>query len=288
MRALALLTFLLFCVYMVFARWYFVCEVRQMCGDEPAIVEDLRLKTLQLREGEQVILRDYDQFAFDSAAIAPRLNDNNRAFLDTLAAILSADSSKHLGITAFYRDNEKAAKSGFYENPGLARADAIRRLLVARGISEERIKPDYGLSEDPLLREPLLFDMYTPDARPDDYDKVAFTFTNMTFSDANFAFGSDEFRPGGAFVLYADSVRLFLANNPDKGLTIIGHTDNVGDDKFNDKLGLRRAKSAQAYFEEAGVGSDIKVASMGKRQPTASNNTPEGRQRNRRVNFVLE
>lgn len=292
MRTLALFVFLLFCAYALVARWYFVCQVRHKCDPPPAVpvkdsLADVRLKTLRLTKGDSVLLRDYDHFAFDSASVLPRLNDNNMAFLDTVALLLKADTNQKMTITGLYRPSEKDAKAGFFENIGTARADAIRRLLVQRGIREGRITLDNSGARDEGLGQPLVFDLYDDKNRPDAYEKVQFVFTNMTFSDANFAFASAEFRPGEPFVLYADSVKTYLQLHADKKLTIIGHTDNIGTNKFNTNLGLRRANSAREYFKELGVANKIRIESRGEGRPAATNKTEEGRQKNRRVNFVI-
>ena len=287
MRLLAFLVFLLFGIYLTVARWYFVCELRGLC--QPAVaVADTRPHTLQLTEEGRVLLRDYDEFAFDSAAVAPRLNANNQAFLDTLADILLADTSKGLTITGLYRDTEASLKAGYFENLGVARADAVRQLLQSRGIAQQRISLDHSQSSDPGLAAPLRFELYSASGIPDAYDKVAFTFKNMTFSDANFEFDSDVFKPGAPFLLYADSVVTYLSLHPEASLTIIGHTDDIGEAKYNENLGLRRAKNTKLFFQQRGVKADIAVQSMGETRPVASNSSPEGRQKNRRVNFVLE
>lgn len=295
MRLAAFLVFLLFCVYMLFARWYFVCEVRQLCGEEAAVVEDNRLKTLKLTEGDSVLLQGYDQFAFDSASAAPRLNADNQAFLDTLAAILKQRPDRNLTITGFYRESEKSIAPGYFENIGLARADQARKLLMKRGIPQSRFSLDHGLSQDNQLREPLLFSLYDPNAIPQGFEKVVFTFKNMTFSDANFEYNSDVFLPGAPLKLYADSVKTYLGLNQAATLTIVGHTDSIGSDAYNLSLGLRRAQNARKYFiDSLGVKAEIKVESMGKKRPVAPNSkpdgsdNPEGRQKNRRVNFILE
>lgn len=290
MRFLTFLLFLLFCVFALWARWYFVCEVRGLCGEQ-----DVRLQTLQLTDGDDTVILDgYDQFAFDTMSVAPRLNANNEAFLDTLAAILLADTSRDLTITGFMRPSETdwQPERGFFENIGVARADAIRKLLVQRGVPEGRISLDYQRSNDPTLSEPLTFSLFDPRALAE-YDRTAFVFTNMTFSDANFEFNSAEFRPGTQAVLYADSVKTYLELNEGKMLTIVGHTDSKGTDKYNYELGLKRAENAREYFLELGVTADIEVESKGEKEPVAPNSvngkdSPENRQKNRRVNFVIE
>jgi len=275
----ALLVFMLFGIYVISARWYYVCQVKNLCGDQA------RLHTLTLREGETVILGGYDHFAFDTGQVQPRLNDNNRIFLDSVAAYLQAHSDRNLTLTGFYRESEEGSEYGYYENLGTARAAAVRKELLKRGIPEERVTLDYGLSPGEGLAEPVWFEVYNPG--DGGFEKVAFTFTNMTFSDAHFAFDSDIFRPGESFLLYADSVKFYLSLNPAKKLLIIGHTDWIGTQQYNTDLGQRRADNAARFFRELGVTADIETQSMGEKRPVTSNKTAAGRQKNRRVNFQI-
>ncbi len=280
---------LLFIANALFARWYYVCKVQQMCGEALVTQEDARLKTLRLLQGDTVLLQGYDQFKFDSASVLPDVNQNNTQFLDTVAGYLKLFPEKNLTITGWYRPGIDTLPPGsYYENIGVARANTLRSLLMKRGIAEERISLDYSQSQDSLLQEPLTFGVFLPSTTPTEFEITQFSFTNMTFSDANFEFDSDVFKPGDAFKLYADSVKTYLNINPEKEMTIIGHTDNIGPDNYNKNLGLRRAQSARTYFKNLGVTTKINVASQGEKRPAASNESDEGRQKNRRVNFVLE
>ncbi|MBK8045480.1 MAG: OmpA family protein [Haliscomenobacter sp.] len=289
----AFLVVLLFLAYALMVRWYVICQIKGQCGgtpEAPAVETpvDIRLRTLNLRSGDSILLSGFDHFAFDSASILPRLNANNGQFLDEAAAYLSAHPEINLTITGCFRPSEAGISASIYENIGIARAEQARQLLMRRRIPENRITLDFEAVSDESLSRPLAFTAY-PAKDPGDFQKVQFTFTNMTFSDANFAFGSDEFRPGTSFVLYADSVKTYMELHTDKNLTIIGHTDYVGEVKVNLALGLRRAKSALQYFRELGVDPNrVKTDSKGEAEPVATNDTPEGRQKNRRVNFVLD
>ena len=292
MRFLAFLVFLGFLAFALLARWYFICELRQQCG--PGELVDARLQTLQLTEGEEVLLRGYDQFAFDSASLEPRLNANNQFFLDTLAKIMQSRPGRNVTLMALFRESEREISPGFFENLGLARADQIRKLMMKRGVEQDRFTLDYGISEDAQLREPLLFDLYDPTAVDGGFEKVLFTFKNMTFSDANFEYNSAVFKPGPSLKLYADSVKTYLDLNPEASMSIIGHTDSIGSDAYNLELGLRRAENARFYFQDSlDVIAEIKIDSEGESRPVAPNSSsegkdnPEGRQKNRRVNFVL-
>jgi len=279
----AFLILLIFIVYALGARWYFFCELRNQCGEVTEEAGD-RLQTLKLHEKDTLILEGYDQFAFDSAEVRPTLNTNNRIFLDSVAAYLASHDKKSLEITSLYRPSETEPVS-YFENIGLARADYIRKELVRRGISEERIDLDYGFSDTEALTEPLEFEIFPT---VESSGRLSYTLTNMTFSDANFEFDSDVFKPGRALLSYLDTVKVFLEMNPDNKIRIIGHTDRVGRENYNQKLGIRRAENARTYLKEKiGIDVPIEINSRGEKDPIASNSTPEGRQKNRRVNFVI-
>lgn len=83
-----------------------------------------------------------------------------------------------------------------------------------------------------------------------------------------------------------DRVAEGLNAQPGMRVEIIGHTDALGSDAYNDKLSLARASSVREFLVYRGVGRDrIEVAGRGEQEPIADNETEEGRARNRRVEF---
>jgi outer membrane protein OmpA-like peptidoglycan-associated protein len=79
-----------------------------------------------------------------------------------------------------------------------------------------------------------------------------------------------------------------LQSEPEKKIRIEGHTDSVGSASANLKLSKQRADSVLATLVALGVdGSRVTTAGMGEDFPIASNDTEEGRQRNRRVDVIL-
>ena len=80
----------------------------------------------------------------------------------------------------------------------------------------------------------------------------------------------------------ADILKLY----PDMRMVVAGHTDSVGSSKYNYGLGLRRARAVRDKLIGFGVNPKrLKVISYGETRPAASNATPEGRAKNRRVEF---
>ena len=108
----------------------------------------------------------------------------------------------------------------------------------------------------------------------------------VNMSDVLFDTGSYTLKPGAREKL-AKISGIVLAH-PGLSLQIEGHTDSVGGDDFNQQLSERRADSVRDFLAAQGVpGSSITARGFGKMQPVASNDTPEGRQRNRRVELVV-
>ncbi len=108
----------------------------------------------------------------------------------------------------------------------------------------------------------------------------------VNMSDVLFDTGSYTLKPGAREKL-AKISGIVLAH-PGLTLQIEGHTDSVGGDDFNQQLSERRADSVRDFLAEQGVSpSSITARGFGKTQPVASNDTAEGRQRNRRVELVV-
>ncbi len=70
---------------------------------------------------------------------------------------------------------------------------------------------------------------------------------------------------------------------------ILGYTDGVGGNAYNEKLSLRRAETVRNYLTEHGVPADkITVQGKGKSDPIADNKTEAGRAKNRRVEVEVD
>jgi outer membrane protein OmpA-like peptidoglycan-associated protein len=102
------------------------------------------------------------------------------------------------------------------------------------------------------------------------------------------------FETGKATILPASSALLqevadVIIHNPQVGrIEIQGHTDNTGDKSFNMELSAARAAAVKAYLVKLGVdGSRLDTKGFGDTKPVAANATDAGRQKNRRVQFML-
>ncbi len=104
---------------------------------------------------------------------------------------------------------------------------------------------------------------------------------NITFSTGNADIRSD-------FFPVLNSVAKVLAEFKETSIRVTGHTDSTGGDKINQPLSERRADSVAMYLRNQKVSSArIQAYGYGSRYPVASNDTPAGREANRRVELEL-
>lgn len=98
--------------------------------------------------------------------------------------------------------------------------------------------------------------------------------------------GSDRLRPESTPTL--KEIGEMMKAHPDLRLLIEGHTDNVGNAASNQTLSEKRAAAVKAFLEkEYGIKGDrLEAQGFGDTKPVSSNDTPEGRQSNRRVELV--
>jgi outer membrane protein OmpA-like peptidoglycan-associated protein len=85
-----------------------------------------------------------------------------------------------------------------------------------------------------------------------------------------------------------DLVMVFMVQNPQVSLDILGFTDSVGQADYNQQLSQARVDAIRQYLVVGGLAPDrVTAIGMGDADPVASNDTAEGRAQNRRVEFVV-
>jgi outer membrane protein OmpA-like peptidoglycan-associated protein len=85
-----------------------------------------------------------------------------------------------------------------------------------------------------------------------------------------------------------DRLATFLKEYPERNIVIEGHTDAAGPAGYNESLSLQRAQAVTQYLVEQGVERErIETRGLGEAFPVTTNETPAGRQQNRRVEIVM-
>jgi len=104
-------------------------------------------------------------------------------------------------------------------------------------------------------------------------------------ADTYFDFDSAKLRPLGEQKV--EELVEGLKENPSVKVLVEGHTCSIGTEKYNQRLSERRANAVRDYMESRGIdASRITTRGYGEAKPIESNNTAEGRSKNRRVDIT--
>lgn len=104
----------------------------------------------------------------------------------------------------------------------------------------------------------------------------------------NITFKTDSADLNASFFEVLNSVGKVVNQFEQTVIEVAGHTDSTGSDQYNQQLSQRRADAVASYLKTRSVRSDrIITVGAGEGHPVASNDTADGRQRNRRVELTL-
>ncbi|WP_196888939.1 OmpA family protein [Aureivirga sp. CE67] len=116
-------------------------------------------------------------------------------------------------------------------------------------------------------------------------EKEVFT-TNKTYIFENVTFEYDSYELSNAAKTEIEEVYVFLRDTKQAVIKIMGHTDNMGGEDFNQELSENRAKAVANYLIDLGISEDrVSAKGFGEKEPVTTNDTEEGREQNRRVAF---
>jgi outer membrane protein OmpA-like peptidoglycan-associated protein len=106
-------------------------------------------------------------------------------------------------------------------------------------------------------------------------------------SEVSFDFARAELKP--AFIPTLDKVAGLIQKYDRTVVHVIGHTDSIGSDAYNQRLSEQRAERVVQYFSSRGIPwQRLSTEGRGEREPRASNDTEAGRQLNRRVEILIK
>ncbi|MDR2840856.1 MAG: OmpA family protein, partial [Paludibacter sp.] len=109
---------------------------------------------------------------------------------------------------------------------------------------------------------------------------------SVSFENIEFAFNSAELTAQAMILL--DQIAVQLNNATWTMLTITGHSDNIGTTDANNKLSRDRAETVKSYLVKKGISANkISTLGVGFTKPLLPNDTPENRNKNRRVEFTV-
>ena len=182
--------------------------------------------------------------------------------------LIGAVGGAVIGAVAYDRNRTKGAVVG-------AVGGALAGGAVGRYMDDQKRDLEKNLASEIKLGQARV------DKLPNDVVRI--TMTSQTAFETN----SASIKPG--FHSTMDKVADVVVRYGKTTLTVVGHTDDVGTNAYNQSLSERRALSVAQYLESKRVDSmRLATAGKGETQPRSTNNTEAGRQENRRVEIYVE
>lgn len=250
-------------------------------------VLNAQVKIIKGKGMDAVTLISFPQaelFAFDSA----EMTDAGKAYIDAHRGNLRDNLAKAYSITVIgYTDS--TGDANYNLDLSKRRAEAVSKYLIAGGAPAEKMRTLGRGENDPIASN----DTKAGRAQNRRVEVIVVgqprALDAMIFpSVALFERRSAEITPAG---------EKLLKKNIEEGrarfkraiyIEVVGHTDDVGDNDYNQKLSEQRAEAVGRYLVEAGIDPNkILMVGAGETAPIASNATPEGRAENRRVEVLV-
>lgn len=111
--------------------------------------------------------------------------------------------------------------------------------------------------------------------------------TILSLADILFDFDKATLKREVEFALV--KIATILGQFPEMGILVEGHTDNVGSETYNLELSQRRAEAVHDFLESQGIDAGrMAFQGYGMSRPVTENSTEEGRQKNRRVDLIIQ
>ena len=213
--------------------------------------------------------------------------------IDKLKAYLEANPNKTIDLIGHYKSTEENPSA--FPDLGIARANAVKNHLVAKGVSSKNINLTSKLDDELTLDNdiyhgPVSYNISTVD-KVDEAAELADLRAEIIANPliVHFKTGDSSLNLDAAQRVKMQKISTYIDKVDDGKVSVVGHTDSVGSRTKNTQLGLERAKTVKGYLTKNGIdASKIAPSSQGPRKPIASNKTKAGRAKNRRVEVTLK
>ncbi len=158
-------------------------------------------------------------------------------------------------------------------------------LTVAQEFRKDNLQFGYYYMDDVLLKKvPPILEVPLD---PNDLSLLELE-VGKVFQLKNIFFDTDKSELLPRSFIELNKLLHIMEDNPNMVIEVRGHTDSVGKDQYNSYLSRKRAEAVMQFLKEKGISSTrMHAIGLGSTQPIADNETDEGRQMNRRVEFLV-
>ncbi len=262
--------------------WY-VCKIKGFCQNQPnTAIKTPEKSTDTTSAVKKTIKHDLLYFLWGQSKV--KIADTTRWQAEIKSIKQLQAEGKKLRIESPYYNNEP--NNTTYDNLGLARAEAIKK-LISKDIDTNLVMTRGQLLQGSPTPHPYYINAYKNYIRWITYNNFVQEQDNGKTA-IHFPLNSTKEIKNKTIINYLKGLSQKIKSNPAYNILVVGHTDNSGSPKANKILGLKRANRIKKVLINNGIDADrIIVKSAGDTEPVADNNTKEGRQQNRRVEISL-
>ncbi len=245
------------------------------------------------KKGRSMTAREAVQSAEDSRSLSVKrqadetMANDKKTARDDVAMANSQAATAMAGQMKAEEAQGKAEQAKETSDTERAAALALAGSAVASSIESQadakvaRASADKAEGEKAVLRAQLLAQLNAVLQTRDSARGLIVNVSDTLFPTGSAAFGAPTREK-------LSKIAGIVSSHVGLKLDVEGHTDSVGTDDYNQGLSEKRAQAVRDYLVKQGVsGLSIKSRGFGESNPIASNETAEGRQKNRRVEMIV-
>lgn len=259
---------------------------------KPAPAPEVSKAAFTVQDGTSFKAQAVDGLIFDVSGQEASVPNSTIGTFQKLNQYLAANPDKQLVVQGRFSSSE--TNNTKFLSLGMARASDIKDTLVALGAKASQIElSDRRIPNLEIVNKRVLNGIrfsFAKKAVASSENDIAALRKRIEANPAilYFVTGGTNVDVSPKANQNIQSIKTYLNSVPTAKINVAGHTDNVGKRSSNINLSKRRAEQVKQYLVRRGFNANQLIASgKGPDQPAATNDTPAGREKNRRVEIGL-
>ena len=284
-----------------FATYWYVCHIKHHCEElttdtsisPPTTQPEVVTTTETAKSPPSFVVSDGSKNIVDVKDVFKARNKQAQVFVSpalqsgavtTLASYLKTNKDRELNVVGIYGQNETNTTKD--SDLGIARAEEIKTRLVALGIDGTRIKTSSEMRADYTAVQDTMYNCIAMNVAVTKAIEKDITIEPRIIY---FKTGKSTIDLTPELQAYIRNVKAYLQQKSNARVILTGHTDDVGAENINQKLGLQRAEKTRAELTKIGIDANrVSLESKGETQPLQPNSTTNGKQANRRCEIIVQ
>ncbi len=297
-----------------FSSYLFTCKYHQLCGsdsppnetqanrnkDQSGITNPTpQAQGLEVFYQDKVWMSSPDNYAFQLSSPQALGTPSLQNIEDSLGQFLKENPNTKLRITGLYLASED--KPTDFANMGLARASQFREQLdqdlaadrfeLQAALQPNLVRMDSGKVSGALQLE--IVDQMQEEEQPKEASTSGLSADELAKLEKGqlvyFAYNSNLPIMNQELRTYLNLLKKYTDTQTSARISVIGYADSVGTEPRNQELSQQRAEQVRAILLRQQIDArQISIQAQGEKNPQADNGTPQGREKNRRVEIKVQ